>query len=240
MAAWRINRIHRWLGIAAGAFIFLWAMTGIVMILPGSPDAGPAPGPRASEVFAGAGVAPAAIIANLAHTSADTELQAISLRALGAQPVYVFETSRGSQLFDARSGAPVVIDSSRARELALAGYPGRPVARVSRLEGHDAQYPDGPLPVFRVVFGDADGTVVHVSSQGTLTAGLGRLVQVRRFISGLHVFRPVRTLTGSEGARHTLLHLISVLTMAVVLTGYWMVLPPGPRPESSGKPPAGS
>lgn len=94
-------------------------------------------------------------------------------RALGGQTVVLAHSGSGRpMLLDSRLARPVVLDSSAVRAAAARLLPA-PVVRVEELRAYDLYYyareahtmtggAGKPLPVLRVVFGDAHGTWVHV------------------------------------------------------------------------------
>jgi uncharacterized iron-regulated membrane protein len=118
----------------------------------------------------------------------------------------------------------VAIGEDLAREIAATLAPGARIAEVRRLEDHDGGFPRGALPAWRVVLADQAGTWVHLSRDGV--AGSNTREQRRKAVyHDLHTFATLQQVDlGRRGIRILFL-VASVISIAVVVTGYYLSLP---------------
>jgi len=214
--------LHKWLGICIGVVVFVWVVSGVVLILPrrAVPRA-----PAAAMDWSQASLSPGQIAALVAATGDSGEIQDLSLIRLRNRPVFLAEIRKGRRhLLDAATGAPIEITAQLAESIAVEGLrTPAPVTGVERLTRHDWRY-SGALPAYRVVFDDARRTVAYVIERdGNLVLG-DRGIRIRAVIAGLHTFQPLRLLTGNT-SRVFSLYLTSVVAVLLVLTGYYLVLP---------------
>lgn len=221
------RRWHRWGAWVVGLVVLLWTVTGIFMVLPG-----PAV-PR--EVVANERIsltddllAPQAALAR-ATAGELPPIRGLELRRLDGRLVYRVSTMRGAPLLvDARNGDPVIIDDSMAVRIArdLAGVDA-PVARVERLERNDTLY-RGSLPATRVVFAKPGTTVIHVAADGTTSFGVPRQ-RLKGIMGRLHTFSIPRITDPRPTLRRVLLVGTSTVTLALIVTGFVLLLPPRRR-----------
>ena len=153
----RSRQWHRWGAWGLGAFVLLWTVSGLFMILPtGRPIMRPPPAP---DIELGADVVtPQAALASL-EGDGPVKVRSVTLEPLDGRLFYRFSLRKGGdRMVDARTAAPFVLDDSTAARLARAAVRRNPgVAGVERLTKGDARY-KGSLPAFRVVFDDAAAT----------------------------------------------------------------------------------
>lgn len=224
---WTMRRVHKWITIVIGAFFAMWIATGIVMSFPPS-----VAGPRGSAAippikYAKATITPAAAVAAL-ESSETPPLQVlgITLRQIGDATVYRIELKGAPPaLIDAGSGLRVPITETLAREIAQAGFPSHvAIDRVELLRQHTLAYRFGPLPVYRVSFGDERRTIASVSAHDGGVQYTDRPSALRRAFTGMHDFTILR-LAMSPRIVRWLLVLASVVAAAAVVTGYYLALP---------------
>ena len=122
--------------------------------------------------------------------STETPVEAITFRMLGNRPVAELNTTKGTRLFDAETGAAIgPVNADQAATIALAAWRGatKPSTTTMRVTEESSEY-RGDLPAWRVALADPDNTAVYV------VAGNGRISAVRTgtwrlydFFWGLHI-----------------------------------------------------
>lgn len=214
--------LHKWLGICMGVVVFIWVVSGVVMILPrGAVPQAKTPQPDWSSAV----LSPAQAAALVAATGDTAGIQNISLVRLRNRPVFLAEMRGGRRhLHDAATGTPIEVTAALAESIAVEGLRApKPVTRVERLEKPDWRYA-GRVPAYRVEFADPKRTVAYVTERdGGLQLG-DRGIRIRAVITGLHTFQPL-SLLGGNTSRLAALHLTSAVAVLLVLTGYYLVLP---------------
>jgi hypothetical protein len=222
---WWTLRVHKWVGTCLGIIIFIWLLSGVVMILP----QGSRPSKdRGTVDYARAALSPAQAIA----LTASREQDSLLVRRLSLVPVldrdyYLLEAgNQKSYLLDSESGNPLVITTEIAERIAreTAGRHSDPV-RVDLVSKPVSGYMGGPLPVYRVAFDDDRGSIVFVSPRDGSARYTDHRARARFLIAGLHTFDQLRLLPFGERIRKPLLYLTSLLGAGLVLTGYYMVFP---------------
>lgn len=162
-----LRRIHKWVGLAMGLQVILWAVSGAGMALldmkqvaGGASVESPIPLPS--------GTTPAwpAIRAALAGTP----ITALKLRPLLGRQAVEVEAAGQVLLFDAADGRPLAIDRDTARAIAVAAHPGRAVVlRNTPLSALDLAVREHRLPIWRVDFADEGNSSYYVSgASGTV------------------------------------------------------------------------
>lgn len=161
MTPW-MRTMHKWLGLVIGLQLILWMTSGMMMALLDHDRvqgqqfraAPPTLSPWPADV-----VAPDRVIAKVpaARTVASAWLQ--------ARPVYQVTTPTGQRLFDARTGAGIVLDAALATAIARASYtgPGDPQAPQLLQRSSEAREHAGRL--WRVDFNDGEDTSVYLSAE---------------------------------------------------------------------------
>ncbi|HEX4936060.1 MAG TPA: PepSY domain-containing protein [Gemmatimonadaceae bacterium] len=219
-------RLHKWIGIGMGVIVFVWLVSGMVMILPFTPIV---PKRTAEMVdMRQAVIAPAAAMDLVGTREGNTSgVRRLVFVAIGPEPYYKIDMKDGkSFLLSAATGARLVINREVAERIARRDFSDTvPVRRATEISRHSFEYPGGALPAWRLEFDDARGTIAYVSKRdGSVTHGHWRS-RVRAFVSGLHTFEQIELVGGSERTKKLSLHLTSLITIALVLTGYYVVLP---------------
>ena len=221
---WR--KLHKWIFIFMGVFLFAWLISGMVMLLP-SGWFGP-------EVRAGgytidyraASLSPADAIARIeARSGVPLEAASVRLQRIRDQLLYAVKIRDGEeQLVDASTGAYFEVTPELAESVARAGFGiEEPVAEIVQLHEHDISYPWGALPVFRVRFVDDPSVAYLVDQRTARVSRSSTATRVRTAVSRLHDFQPIELLTGSAPVRKALLLLTCAIGLLGVITGYYLV-----------------
>lgn len=213
------HRVHRWLSLGAVGFLILWAGSGVVMLFP-PPDASPPSGGATPPVpsYEHLDVSPAEAVSAVDADSRTppARVSTVRLRVIGGDVVYRVVTADESvHLVDAGTGRLVEVNRSMALELARSAYPGGSVTRVERLDRHELSYPYGPLPAYRIVFDDGDGTWAYVSKTSGRVAWSNHLTRIRAGVASLHDFSVIASLI--RGGRYLQVGLMLFGTLATVL-----------------------
>lgn len=164
MTPW-IRKLHKWAGLLIALQFVVWMGSGLVMSLLDHDTvegrhhrSGQTQPPKAWPVGMRS---PVGIVAG-----AGRPVQDIEAAWLLERPVYRLTGESGTWLADAVDGRMVPIEAVNARAIAAADYvgdgtPGTPEllqAATLEVRGHEG-------PIWRVPFGDADGTTLYVSAR---------------------------------------------------------------------------
>ena len=174
-----MRKLHKWLGLVIGLQLLVWLGSGLLMSLLDQGIAGGFSSRAESDE-----PKPLGEYGDLYSTSAlplaDKKIVQLQLKNLLEAPVYRVKLADTVVLYDALSGAEIVIDSQRATDIALASYAGEGtlVARHFFLEGSDT-LKDSPSPVWRVDFDDPLQTWVFIDGSD------GRVIKHHNDRSGL-------------------------------------------------------
>lgn len=161
--------LHRWSGIGFSLLILPWVVSGVVMLFIGYPKLLPQERLQALPVLE----APACCVpveAALAHSKAAAQVQEITLTSIGGQPRYRLREADGTLLLvDATSGRLLPpADEAAALAGARAFLPGVPAQLLGQVEDDrwsHARAMDAHRPLYRVQMGDAQQTLLYVSSK---------------------------------------------------------------------------
>jgi hypothetical protein len=224
-----VYKWHKWLAVSAGVLTLMWFVSGIVMVAPGS-WIGPPPPIRPAGSWSGPGFrdvavgVPQAIAAVEADLGGKADVTNVSFRRVAGRLVYHLETANhGSRLVDATDGKIFALNPHVVRQIVegIAERTGPPL-EVILLQEHDASYPQGPLPVYRVPLGDARGTVYYVEAETGEVRASNRATRFREFFSDLHGFGFLSAFMANEGRRATLI-LFSVAGTLMSIFGLWIL-----------------
>ncbi len=213
-------KVHKWIGVGIGLILLMWIVTG--MLLGGGGGGRPSEPPDYSR----ATVSPASAVAVAAASdSALGRVNGVVLDLIAGRLVYRVTAARGrAALVDAATGAPIVIGEALVREVAATIAPEAAVGGVVRLKRHDGGYPRGPLPAWRVVLGDQAETWVHLNRDGQVSSNT-RDQRRKAVFHDLHTFATLRQAHLGPGTIRILFMVASVISLAVVGTGYYLSLP---------------
>ena len=112
-------KVHKWLAVTVGAFITVWFISGVVMILPPLSPGSASQGAPAPVDFQEITVSPAKAVASLAKAlGAPPQVTSVSLGRILDVVVYRVTTqSSGSYLINARSGQVFTITPELAEQI---------------------------------------------------------------------------------------------------------------------------
>jgi hypothetical protein len=169
--SWRrpVVFVHRWLGIALGAFFATWFASGIVMIYARMPRLAPAERLARLEPLdlSRARLSPPEVIG----PAESDDLEEIRIQMWLGRPVYRARRGGEWETFSALTGdrvAGVTADDAIESARRFAGIRTRSAIRYDRrIERPDQWTFDARrmLPAHRIALGDADGTYVYVSER---------------------------------------------------------------------------
>lgn len=165
-----IRTLHKWFGLVLGLQFLLWSVSGAMMaLLDHHKVSGEDSVRRPPPAVLAAEAAPMAKIA----ASTGGPILGLRLKTLDSRPVYETTTASGVRLFDAATGAPMIVDAARAGHLAAAAFKGpEGVASIRRLDAPTLETRKVELPVWRVEFEDAERTTLLVSEASGEVVGL--------------------------------------------------------------------
>ena len=156
-----LRRLHKWVGLIIGLQFLLWAISGTAMALLDMDEvAGGEMAERSAAPLPATGDAWPRIQSALQGKAATR----VSVRLLHDQPTIEVATTDGVGLFDAVSGAPIVINGSLAANIAAAAHPSQaPVISVQRLRELTVAVREHELPIWQVNFRDDANSIYYVS-----------------------------------------------------------------------------
>lgn len=226
-AYWR--KVHKWIFIFMGVFMLAWVVSGILMLTPRHWFGDLAPqNPGHIVDYSQIALSPADIISRL-NTDGTTpqEIRAVTLRKISDRILYeVRIKGRQTQRFDAQTGQPFVFTPELAEALARDAYPTTAAVRsIEKIEEYDLLYSRGLLPVYRLRFEDHPSAIVTVVQADGKVMRLTSMMGIRRAITGLHEFEPVRLVTDNNDVRRGLLIITGTITLLGTLVGIYLTLP---------------
>ena len=216
----RARQLHKWIGICVGIILLMWAVTGVILMIPG----------RAPRVIARAlrleqaTVSPQQAIATAGGDSTG-DIRSVALIQIHDRIVYRIDRGRRPILVDAASGARIEITAALAEAVARDAM-NRPSGevRVQPVTKHDALYPSGSLPAWRITI-PGGAAPAHVSRlDGTFVPAQSRS-RVRSLAHDLHNFSIIRELVAADWFSRSLAIIAGLVSVASILTGYWLALP---------------
>jgi Uncharacterized iron-regulated membrane protein len=226
LRSWR--KIHKWVSIFVGVFFLIWTISGIVMILPIGAYDPVAPHTATAPDFSDVTTSPAAAIAALSQSEGGPQqVTGLSLSQIETRTVYVLTLAdESSRLIDAHTGQLFTIDQALAERIALDDFAiAGPIFQVTRLDQHEASYPSGVLPVFRIIFESDHLVAYYVSGADGVAQRSDNWSRARNAISSLHTFEPLTLITKREKPTQALLVFVSLVGIVTALTGYYLALP---------------
>jgi len=223
-----IYKVHKWIAVTVGLVIFVWLVSGIVMVFPNrlySPVRGRKP---AAVDYRNVTVTPAKALATVAEDLGSyPKVKSVSLKRIRDAVVYrITVEASGSHLIDARSGEVFTITPEIAEQIARDEFPVQArVLQIDLLTHNSYSYPWGPLPAYGIVFDDDQATISHVSVSDGMVRRSTRWSRIQAAVASLHTFEPLKLITKRKAVRRGLLLLLSMVAIAAVGTGYYLALP---------------
>jgi hypothetical protein len=228
----KIRQLHKWIGIGIGIILLMWSVTGVILMIPGRP-----PQVRTLPLeLEGATVSPQQAI-GLASGDSAGAVRSVSLIRVHDRVAYRIDRGRRPVLVDAASGERIEITSALAEAVAreAMNLPTGAVT-VAPVTRHDGLYPSGSLPVWRITVAGASSGPSHVSRLDGAFIPAGSRSRFKAVAHDLHNFSILRELVRADWFSRSLAIIAGVVSMASILTGYWLALPrrkPNRRPRST-------
>ena len=261
------RKIHKWASIGIGVFLLIWLISGIFYVIPVSVleriDHWIMGGKQVQTMetrselanieFIPVGVGyrdlsvsiPEAI--SILETSVGHTVQVTGclVHRLSDTLVYEIILEDGSRhLIDAIKGKSTKITEAEIKENAIAAAPpGSHIVKMTYLTKRPYAY-WGPIPVYRFIFDDVSRTYVYVSPiTGQIKLRNKGWNRLREWMLSLHKFEFLMLIWEREAFRKGVLLILSLVGLAVVITGFYIALPaqwlrrlPWNRSETMTKP----
>ncbi|MFT7773988.1 2Fe-2S iron-sulfur cluster-binding protein [Roseateles sp.] len=216
MTPW-MRKIHKWIGLAVGLQLVLWMCSGFVMSLL---DADKVRGREFRAPSAARQAWPAdAQPVNRLLAAAREPVQLVSTGWLVDQPVYRLVRDKATQLIDARSGQPVVLDAALAQHIAEASYRGPGKALKAELVERSLETRAHEGQVWRVGFDDAEDTTVYLSQQGDVLEHRNKTWRLFDVFWMLHIM----DYSGRQDFNNPLVVSAAVGGFWLALSGIWLL-----------------
>lgn len=216
MTPW-MRKIHKWIGLAIGVQLVLWMCSGLVMSLldadkvRGREFRAPAPARAAWPADA----QPVNPLVGAARESA----QVVSTGWLVERPIYRLASDKATQLIDARSGQPIVLDAALAQRIAQASYRGPGKAAKAELVERSLETRAHEGRVWRVAFDDAEDTTVYLSQLGDVLEHRNRTWRLFDVFWMLHIM----DYSGRQDFNNPLVVSAAVGGFWLALSGIWLL-----------------
>lgn len=227
----RARQLHKWIGIIVGIILLMWAVTGVILMIPGRP---PQVATRPIQLEE-AVVSPQQALA-AAGADSSGAIRSVSLVRIHDRVAYRIDRGRRPVLVDAATGVRMEITPALAEAVAREAT-SRPSdrAQVEAVKKHDGFYPAGSLPVWRITFAGLENSPFHVSQLDGAFLPVGRSA-IRSLAHDLHNFSIIRKVVAAGWFSRTLAIVAGLVSVVSILTGYWLALPrrkPSRRPRST-------
>jgi hypothetical protein len=225
-----VRKLHKWIFVFMGIFMLAWVVSGIVMVLPQWWFGAVRKLDRTDVEYVQARISPAQAIAAIGQSGlVSAEIRNVTLRKVDGRVLYEIAYRNGeSRLIDAQNGEPFSFTPVLAERITRRNFDiTAPLLESSRLTEHDASYPRGPLPAFRVRFADNPSVSYFLQEDNLQVFRSSILSRLRGAIVSLHNFGPVEMLTGNGAIRHNLLVLVAAVSLIGTLAGLILTLPRG-------------
>lgn len=219
MSAHRLFTLfHKWVTLIIGIQIVLWIAGGVVMSFFDINKVRGSHNVRESEpklILSDAGL----MSPSVALAQSGLSATRITTRFMLDTPVYEVATSEGKTLLlDARSGKMLSpVDEATALALAREDFAGDDeLASIALLKEVGYEYRGGPLPVWQVVFADAENTHIYVpADRGRVAARRNGTWRFYDFFWMLHIM----DYDERKDFNNLLLIVASVIALIAALSG---------------------
>jgi len=223
----KIQSVHKWIGVISGCFLLVWLVSGIVMVLPGFvPESSGQPKERLL-LLDGSEISPSEAIAVLTK-SLGRSANVISVALMPIREVVAYRITMrdgNSALVDARAKRLFQVTPDLAESIVRDNFPTRAlVHRTELIQHHDLNYPWGSLPAYRVVFGDNLSTRYHLSIKDGAVQASNWWTRIQTATGRLHTFQPLKLVLEKDELREAFLILFSLLGIGVAATGYYLAI----------------
>lgn len=220
MTPW-IRKLHKWVGLVIALQFVVWMGSGLLMSLLDheavqghrhQAEHAHAPPPWPNGVMS-----PSQVMAE-----AGRPVQTVEAFWLLERPVYRLTDKSAAWLVDAADGRRVNVEGATASAIAVADYvgdgePGAPEmldAPTLEVRGHEG-------PIWRVPFGDADGTTLYVSGQD------GRILERRNDswrLFDVAWMLHIMDYTGRQDFNNPLVIMAAAGGLWIALSGFWLLV----------------
>lgn len=223
-----LGKLHRWIFIYMGAFMLMWAITGIVIALPYYWFTGEIHDKQPSIDYNTYTLSPADAISRFRqHHGSGLNVNHVELAQIDDSLYYHMRADGGIKgNIDARTGELFSVSAALAEKYARSKFGiDAPLLESAYLTEYSAIYPNGKLPIYRLTFEDNPDNYYYVSpdkghvNRSTLTT------RIRNGIVSLHGFDPVQSLTGSEKLKRGSLVLTGAITLVGTVIGVILIFP---------------
>jgi len=217
-----MRRLHKWLALAVGTQLLLWAFSGFYMVVV---DIDIIHGDHLIRTTAAPDPVELKQLASLpAVANAYPDLLTLELRSLLDQPVYQLTTPQETFLVDVVNGERVApLTQPQLRSLARSYYARD--AEIDSLQYLQSDFPDEvrflSTPVWRVNFDDWHGTSLYIdAATGELVTRRHTLWRVFDFLWMLHIM----DYETRDSINTLLLSVAAAFGLVTVLIGAWLTL----------------
>ena len=220
MTPW-IRKLHKWVGLVIALQFVVWMGSGLLMSLLDH-ETVQGHGHQAEHAHAPSPWPSGLLSPSQVMAKAGRPVQTIEAFWLLERPVYRLTNKSVAWLVDAVDGRMVNVEGATASAIAAGDYvgggkPGAPEllnAATMEVRGHEG-------PIWRVPFGDADGTTLYVSGQD------GRILERRNdswrlfdIVWMLHIM----DYTGRQNFNNPLVILAAAGGLWIALSGFWLLV----------------
>jgi len=209
-------QVHKWVALLIGVQVILWVCGGLVM------SAIPIEIVRSEHRAAKPTVAPIDVtsvtpLADAARRAGIGDVTTARLAASPLGPIWVLESGGAVVRIDARSGQRLAaIDRMRALVLAEAAYVGDAHARSVTLLAKAPAETGKTGPLWRVVFGDWEGTTLYLSPDtGEVVSRRSNVWRFYDFFWRLHIM----DWPNGENFNNPLLIAAAIAAMTLAMSG---------------------
>jgi len=225
-----LRTLHKWIFIFMGAFILIWCLSGVLMVLPQQLFGESIRFSRPAVDYRNVTLSPAGAIARLRqYTGHEVNARRVELLQIHYQLLYRIEAGdHTNHYIDALSGRRFEFTPALAEDIARNAFGIRkPAIESTRLTEHDKSYPLGQLPVYRVRFEAKPDVQYYVNEANGRVTRSTTTASIRNVIMALHALEPVEQLTHNRELRRNLLVLTGTISLLGAVFGYILTLPAG-------------
>ena len=223
-----VRKIHKWVFIFTGIFMFLWVLTGVMLSWPVDQEWEPlvVSDHHSNRSFLPVSLSPSEAADILSpRLGGRGNIKDIRLKKVYGKPMYeILDNKDNKYLLDAATRKLFVLTLDDAARL---------VKRKYRLESglvhgeiirqYSLAYSWGELPAYKLQFsGEPD---IYVRPIEATVLRNTALVQAQVISGLLHPFEPLRLLPGGESIRKTAMILAGLISLLGTIAGIYLTLP---------------
>ena len=221
------RQIHKWVGLIIGLQFVIWTISGALMAVLDMETVAGGPRPPAAKVAA-LPLAPGAW-QEVQRTLGATPITSLTVQPLLTRHVFEVGTPAGARLFDAVTGAAIIVDAAMARKIAQASYPGAGAVKdVTLLTERTLAVREHSPPVWRVDFADGQNSSFYVSrATGKLLERRNDTWRIWDFVWMLHNMDYLNR----TSFNHPLIIMVGFAAAWLAITGLYLLFKTTWRPE---------